>query len=141
MRHDRPSRTAGYMALFRAVETAQASDRRLFQDPYASALLEGPLAMLATLAHWPVIGRAVPAFLDVGWPSTRSSAVVRTRLIDDLVREAIRAGATQLVLLGAGFDSRPYRLQDAGSLAIFEVDHPATQQAKRERLKSGIREV
>jgi methyltransferase (TIGR00027 family) len=62
--------------------------------------------------------------------------VVRTRMIDDLVREAIRAGAQQLILLGAGFDSRAYRLGEAMGITAFEVDHPATQGAKRERLKA-----
>ncbi len=59
-------------------------------------------------------------------------------MIDDLVREAIRVGAQQLILLGAGFDSRPYRLPEANGIAVFEVDHPATQRAKRERLKARL---
>jgi methyltransferase (TIGR00027 family) len=122
------------MALFRAVETAEQPGRRLFEDPYAIALLSGPLKALAQAARWPIIGRLVPAFLDFGWPYTRSSGVVRTRMIDDLVCEAIRAGARQLVLLGAGFDSRAYRLPETNGVAVFEVDQPATQRAKRERL-------
>jgi methyltransferase (TIGR00027 family) len=61
---------------------------------------------------------------------------VRTRLIDDLVTDAICAGARQLVLLGAGFDSRAWRLQKAQKIEVFEVDHPVTQRAKRERLNS-----
>ena len=130
-----PSRTAEYMALFRAVETAEPPGRRLFEDPYAIPLLSGKLQVLAAIARISVIGKLVPAFLDFGWPYTRSSGVVRTRLIDDLVRQAIRAGAQQLVLLGAGFDSRAYRLQEAKGMRTFEVDHPATQRAKRERLK------
>lgn len=123
------------MALFRAVETAQPRDRRLFDDPYAIPLLSGVLKALAKMARLPVAGRLVPALLDFGWPCTRSSGVVRTRMIDDLVCEAVRAGACQLVLLGAGFDSRAYRLPEASGIPVFEVDHPATQNAKRERLK------
>jgi methyltransferase (TIGR00027 family) len=134
MHNARPSRTAEYMALFRAVESAEAPSRRLFEDPYAAALLSGPLKGLAATARLPIIGGLVSAFLDLGWPRTRSSGVVRTRMIDDLVREAIRTGARQVVLLGAGFDSRAYRLPEASGIAVFEVDHPATQRAKRERL-------
>jgi methyltransferase (TIGR00027 family) len=126
------------MALFRAVESAEPPRRRLFEDPYASALLAGPLKALARFARLPVIGRLAPRFLDLGWPHTRSSGVVRTRLIDDLVRQAIHDGARQLVLLGAGFDSRPYRLEEAKEVAVFEVDHPATQRAKRERLTARL---
>jgi methyltransferase (TIGR00027 family) len=122
------------MALFRAVETAEPSARRLFDDPYAARLLTGRLKALAALARVPIAGRAATWFLDIGWPRTRSSAVVRTRWIDDLVREAIRAGTGQLLLLGAGFDSRPYRLPEAAGIPVFEVDHPATQAVKRARL-------
>jgi methyltransferase (TIGR00027 family) len=139
MLNDQPSRTAEYMALFRAVETAEPASRRLFEDPYAIPLLSGKLKALAEVARIPLIGRLVPAFLDFGWPFTRSSGVVRTRWIDDLVREAVHAGAQQLVLLGAGFDSRAYRLSEAKSLRIFEVDHPATQRAKRERLNVSLK--
>ena len=133
---DRPSRTAEYMALFRAVETAEPADRRLFDDPFAAALLTGRLKALAAFASLPAIGRLATYLLDLGWPRTRSSAVVRTRLIDDLVRYAIRSGARQALLLGAGFDSRPYRLEELRGVPLFEVDHPATQRAKRQRLQA-----
>jgi methyltransferase (TIGR00027 family) len=138
MQDELPSRTAEYMALFRAVETAQQSGRRLFEDPYAIPLLSGTLKALAESAGLPIVGKLVPAFLDLGWPCTRSSAVVRTRMIDDIVRDTVRTGAQQLVLLGAGFDSRAYRLQEAKTIPAFEVDHPATQRAKRERLNAGL---
>jgi methyltransferase (TIGR00027 family) len=131
----RPSRTAEYMALFRAVETAADPRRRLFEDPYAAALLTGRLKALAGFAGLPVAGRLANWFLDLGWPCTRSSAVVRTRLIDDLLRQAIRGGARQALLLGAGFDSRPYRLEELRGVPLFEVDHPSTQTAKRQRLQ------
>jgi methyltransferase (TIGR00027 family) len=74
---------------------------------------------------------------------------VRTRLIDDLVAEAVAAGARQLVLLGAGFDNRAYRLPGSSGRGgssgpvVFEVDHPATQATKRRRvpvrLRAGVR--
>jgi len=47
---------------------------------------------------------------------------------------AVNAGATQLVVLGAGLDTLAYRTQLAGRLRIFEIDHPATQAQKREML-------
>jgi methyltransferase (TIGR00027 family) len=138
MHGHQPSRTAEYMALFRAVETAERPPRRLFEDSYAIPLLSGTLKTLAQIAQLPFVGRLVPVVLDFGWPRTRSSGVVRTRFIDDLVREAIRTGAQQLVLLGAGFDSRPYRLEEARGISVFEVDHPATQRTKCERLQDSL---
>lgn len=136
MTSDQPSRTAEYMALFRAVETAEPADRRLFEDPYAAAFLTGRLKALAAFARLPAVGLLATYFLDRGWPRTRSSAVVRTRLIDDLVRQAVHSGARQGMLLGAGFDSRPYRLEELRGVALFEVDHPSTQNAKRQRLQA-----
>lgn len=138
MRSDRPSRTAEYMALFRAVETCQPKPRRLFDDPYAVDFLSGWIQGVARLAAVPVVGRIVPWILDVGWPSTRSSGVVRTRLIDDALEEALDRGIEQLVLLGAGLDSRPYRLLGRRPVRVFEVDHPATQRAKCERLTTSL---
>lgn len=136
MRADRPSRTAEYMALFRAVETCEPSARRLFDDPYAVAFLSGWIRGVARLAAVPVVGRIVRWILDRGWPSTRSSGVVRTRFIDDAVEEVLERGVAQVVLLGAGLDSRPYRLLGDRPVRVFEVDHPATQRRKCARLNA-----
>ena len=134
MKEDHESSTAAYMALFRAVESARPEEGRLFADPLAISLLPTSLRLVADVARLPLIGRAVPAILDLGWPRTRSSGVVRTHLIDTMVQEALANGAAQLVLLGAGYDSRAYRLPLAQSVTVFEVDHPSTQRAKRARL-------
>jgi len=138
MQDGKASRTAQYMAFFRALETQERSERRLFDDPYALALLSGALRTSARLAHWPISGRLVRIVLELGWPYTRSSGVVRTRAIDDYVRRGIRGGARQLVLLGAGFDSRGLRLEEAKKISVLEVDHPATQREKKERLRIHI---
>ncbi|MGO9196399.1 MAG: class I SAM-dependent methyltransferase [Acidimicrobiales bacterium] len=134
MRQGHESNTAAYMALFRAVESGGPYDPRLFEDPLAIKLLPRSLRAVAGIARIPLVGRAVPALLDIGWPLTRSSGVVRTRLIDEMVVDAIGGGATQMVILGAGLDSRAYRLAEAQRVTVFEVDHPATQRAKRARL-------
>ena len=55
-------------------------------------------------------------------------------LVDDLVTTALDAGAHQLVLLGAGYDTRGLRLTSAAASSVFEVDHPATQAHKRAAL-------
>jgi methyltransferase (TIGR00027 family) len=134
MKEGHETSTAAYMALFRAVESARPEESRLFTDPLATSLLPTSLRLVTYAAKLPVIGRAVPAMLDLGWPRTRSSGAVRTRLIDSMVQEALGDGAAQLVLLGAGYDSRAYRLPLARGVTAFEVDHPSTQRAKRARL-------
>ena len=138
MQDGKASKTAQYMAFFRALETQLRPNRRLFDDPYALALLSGRLRAFARLASIPIVGNLVHSILELGWPYTRSSGVVRTRAIDDMVRQAIGGGARQLVLLGAGFDSRGLRLEEAKTTVVFEVDHPATQTEKKRRLQACI---
>jgi len=62
--------------------------------------------------------------------------LVRTRYVDECMQRALAAGANQVVILGAGFDTRAYRF--AGQLKdkkIFEVDYQSTQEIKKRRLK------
>jgi methyltransferase (TIGR00027 family) len=66
----------------------------------------------------------------IGGPGPRPSAVARTRLIDDVVSE-VGPTVRQVVILGAGFDTRAHRLAALAGVPVFEVDHPATQAAKR----------
>jgi len=58
---------------------------------------------------------------------------VRTRFFDDAVLRAIADGVRQIVVLGAGYDARALRFRAPG-VTFFEVDYPATQADKRERL-------
>src|SRR5690349_1414281 len=59
---------------------------------------------------------------------------LRTAAIDTAVRDAIAAGAKQLVILGAGYDGRAWRMPELAGVKVFEVDHPATQGFKRAHL-------
>lgn len=64
----------------------------------------------------------------------RAFIAVRSRLAEDCLEEAMRRGVRQYMLLGAGLDTFAYRASGVG-LRVFEVDHPATQAWKRERLR------
>lgn len=133
MLQHQPSRTAEYMAMFRASEHAKGAGRRVFDDPLASALLPGILRLPARLLAAGAVGVMLARYIDRRWPGARTSGIARTRLIDDWIGESI-AHVGQLVLLGAGFDTRAWRLTDLDAVRVFEVDHPATAQVKRERL-------
>ena len=65
----------------------------------------------------------------------RAFLVARSRYAEDRLKEAVAAGVSQYVLLGAGLDTFAYRNPHT-QLRVFEVDHPATQQWKRELLAS-----
>jgi methyltransferase (TIGR00027 family) len=126
------------MALFRALEDARPRGARLFADPYARAFLRAPLKLVVSLAKIPGLLGPVRSFIDRRWPGTLSSGVARTRFIDDRVCAALSDGVEQLVLLGAGFDSRPYRLGGCERITVFEVDHPATL-ARRQQVLASLR--
>jgi len=60
----------------------------------------------------------------------------RTKYIDGVLLSELAAGAAQVVLLGAGFDSRAYRFaSDLKDVGVFEVDHPATSAVKQRRVR------
>ena len=134
MQADQSSRTAEYMALFRALEGRLPAERRLFVDPLARDFLSPGLRLAVDLARIPGVAQLVCRFVDDRWPGTRTSAAARTRLIDERVVAAVADGAQQVVLLGAGFDARAIRLAALARCTVFEVDHPATQARKRRLL-------
>lgn len=136
MRAGRASRTAGHNALFRALEAARPAGDRVVDDPLAGAFLPPGLGAVAWVARARPGRAAVVAVIDRRWPGVRTSLVARTHLIDDTVATVLPE-VGQVVVLGAGFDTRPYRLPElAGPAAVpvFEVDHPDTQRRKLQRL-------
>jgi methyltransferase (TIGR00027 family) len=129
-----PSKTAEYVAMFRAVESARSERDRLFSDPFAACFLSGRLAFGARVAGVPGGQGLITSYIDRNWPGSRPSAVIRTKLIDDAVTAAIEAGAEQLAILGAGYDTRGIRLPAAAAIPVFELDQPPTQERKKARL-------
>ncbi len=127
---DRASFTAETVALMRALETHRGAGRRLFVDPYAEPFTRGRLRLLARWSRLPVVGPAAAWVYDrFAGRGPRPSAVARTLFIDDEVTERAPV-VDQLVLLGAGFDTRAHRLRAVEGLTTYEVDHPATQARK-----------
>jgi len=138
MREGEASRTAAYMALFRALESTLPAGRRLFQDPFAYAFLPSRLRSVVNLSRIPLAGALVRAYIDRRWPGARTSAVARTKFIDDATEAALRSGVMQVVILGAGFDSRAYRIPGVARAVAFEVDHPFTSARKRRGIETAL---
>jgi methyltransferase (TIGR00027 family) len=134
MREGHASRTAEHNALFRALEMLLPESRRLCEDPLAQGFLTWPLQLVPLVARLPGLHAFPRWFIDKRWPGARASVVARTRLIDDTIAASLGEGFAQFVLLGAGFDSRAYRMAGLRDVTVFEVDHPATQASKRARL-------
>ena len=131
---NRASVTAEYMALFRAIESTRPEESRLFADPFAARFLHGWRKWALGIAHTHAGRRLVERILDSQYPGSRATGIARTKWIDDEVTQALET-CTQLVLLGAGFDSRPYRLPAVKRARTFEIDYPETSAAKQAGLR------
>ena len=130
MKAERPSRTAHFVALGRALADAGLSHVPGFRDPTAHVFLneKGKRSFAKTQ------NAAREGKRSMGFEMAMVMAdmmALRTVAIDQAVRDAIAAGAKQLVILGAGYDGRAWRLPELAGVKVFEVDHPATQGDKR----------
>jgi methyltransferase (TIGR00027 family) len=121
MKPNEPSRTALMIARQRAAH--QMLDRgSILHDPFALKILgedEKDVLQFATKNPLASIGRLFTA--------------ARSRIAEDALSKAVERGVRQSVILGAGLDTFALRNPHA-RLEIYEVDHPATQAGKRERL-------
>jgi methyltransferase (TIGR00027 family) len=123
----RPSITAEAVTMARAVEHLKPADERVVDDPYAHVFLSR--ASRAALAAWSgsLTGRALRR-LGV---SGTTYVPLRHRFIDDHLSAALDAGVEQVVLLGAGYDTRAYRFADQlDGRPVYEVDLAAISRSK-----------
>lgn len=126
------SRTAMVVALWRARESQRSVASRLFEDDLAQGFLDRRLRVALRVSRVPLVGSLVPwSLLDGHWIGSRGTVAVRTRYIDDALTSALRSGVEQVVILGARFDSRAYRIPGISRIRVFEVDHPLTQAEKQ----------
>lgn len=124
-----PSRTALGAAAYRAAH--QILDRPVvFADPLAIAILGDDGDGAAALA------RQLDPDEAQSWRRMRAFIAARSRLTEEALGEATASGVDQFVVLGAGLDTFAYRNPYSPRLAVFEVDHPATQAFKRAQLKA-----
>lgn len=123
--------------MYRAMESSRPESQRLFFDPLALKCTSGSRRLLSRLGSVPLTRTAVCLFVDTLWPGARLSAAARTRFIDDVIR-AQAASSEQLVLLGAGYDCRAFRMPELRGLSVIEVDHGSVQEAKAKRTRDSV---
>ncbi len=122
METGRPSRTAFAAAAHRAVHQVLGR-ASIFQDPLAVKILGADADRVMEEAR-----------KDDSKKGMRMFIALRTRIAEDALAAAVEDGTRQLVVLGAGLDTFAYRSPYGDRLKVFEVDYPATQAWKRERL-------
>jgi len=133
-----PSATAEVIALYRAVESLRPEDERICYDPYAVHFIERPdyLKLLELLSSDLQKAMAIMQEGERLYPGVHNTILARVRYFDDFVRTSVSEGIEQIVILGAGYDSRAYRIEELKKrVKIFEVDHPATQRVKMEKIE------
>jgi methyltransferase (TIGR00027 family) len=113
------SDTAFWVGIYRAQESGRQD--ALFKDPFAALL---------TAEKGQDIVDHVSGSRYVSW-----TVVIRTRVIDEMINSLLLEGVDTIINLGAGLDTRPYRLALPVSLRWIEVDYPHLIEFKEEKLK------
>ncbi len=132
MKEKQSSITAPGIAVARAIESEKPEGVRICNDPFAARFLN------------PWFYRFMRLFIDTGYAERTGAGVLgflvaRCRYMDDLLQEMMGHGLQQLVILGAGYDSRAYRFEQLRQgVKVFEVDYPATQQDKIKKVKAAL---
>ncbi len=114
------SDTSAWVAHYRAIESERPDS--LFKDPFARILVGDRSLRVGKMqseaskwAHWTV--------------------VMRTYIIDQMIKDLISKGVTTFLNLGAGLDSRPYRMNLPAEVQWIEVDFPHIIEHKRVQLE------
>lgn len=123
--------TALAVAAGRAIESARPD--ALMTDPYASRLVAAaqPPVTIPYSKDDPDGAKAQEEL----WSATSQYMGLRSRVFDDYFMEAAAEGVTQVVILAAGLDTRPFRLKWPAGTVCFELDQPAVLDFKLRTLK------
>jgi methyltransferase (TIGR00027 family) len=118
----------------RAIEVYRPERERIYDARFDYALLPAFWRWLML----PGVRHGLSALLERTGMGTPGMLWCRTRFIDDALANALEAGVQQVVCLGAGFDTRAYRLPGVERTRFFELDLPEPQSLKREHLQKRI---
>lgn len=130
-----PRRGAGPSRTAEAIAAARAVGLRGLHDPVAPAVLSDGRRRLVQALHRTIVasptGEVVVNTLTAG---LAGHAALRMHAVDRVVCDAVAAGTRQVVVVGAGYDTRAWRLDELAGSQVVEIDRPATQAVKQRRL-------
>lgn len=130
---ENPSKMAEGIAMQRFGESKKPEDERICYDPYAVHFISSKIIEFGM--KYPEEAKAAIENTERLFPGLSNSIMARVRYFDDFVKRSIEEGLEQLVILGAGYDTRAYRIKELENVKVFEIDHPNTQSFKIEKLK------
>lgn len=120
---DGVAKTSLLVAAMRAVESRRSeTEGRLFEDPFAETL--------AGDEGFSLLNKAIAASGD------QPAIAIRTKFIDDKVNEALATGIRQIVILAAGMDARPFRMDFPKDTSVYELDRKEVLAYKQNKLKN-----
>lgn len=122
-------------AALRAAESYYPDDERLFNDEAAFHLMPPLWKLFLKLMKFAPLREMIFSKRDKETPGVIGNLLYRTKYIDDILRDNLEE-MEQLLILGAGFDTRALRIEGIERLKVFEVDHPQTIFKKKKGLKN-----
>ncbi|MCH5586116.1 class I SAM-dependent methyltransferase [Shimazuella sp. AN120528] len=131
MKSEKSSITAVGIALMRAIESSKPENERICFDPFARSFVNN---ITYLFSKWMISSGLYEKFSH----GALAFVTARERYIDDFLKKCLLQDFDQIVILGAGFDTRAYRIDGIEKTQVFEVDHPATQKVKLQKLKNII---
>ena len=129
---ENPSKMAEGIAMQRFGESLKPENGRICYDPYAVHFIS-PEIIKFGMEH-PKEAKAKVEQVEKLFPGLSSSIMARVRYFDDFTKKSTAEGIEQLVVLGAGYDTRAYRIEELKDIKVFEVDHPNTQSFKIQKI-------
>jgi len=142
MRKDTPSKTARKVALNIVTLGAKPGMDKVLPAGIVETttkLLLASGAVGATAVRWSRSARMVSVYEAFDWmmPGQFEAFGHRKAFCEHQVREGIGGGATQVLVLGAGYDTMGWRLApEFADVNFFEIDHPATARLKAEGIEA-----
>lgn len=142
MKADKPSTTSMMVALGSYCVAQEMANGTI--DPRVSIMLREilkgapqPFAFLAQMSRLRAVRRGLEKLMNLVIPGMFTHYVARKIFIEQKVRDAIAGGCKQIVVIGGGLDTLALRINlDFPELRVFELDHPATQNLKKQCIKS-----
>ena len=128
-------------AVMRAMENLLPENKRLFEDPYSEKLLSPFWKFWVILMRSPKILDFLVKMREKSSPGIIGGIICRTRYIDDVLNNAIKEGVGTVVNLGAGMDTRAFRISGIENIQYFELDFPELQKVKRSYIDKKIGEL
>lgn len=135
------ARSADGTMIFPALEMHLHPAQRIINDRFAIGMLAPGVRLTVHALRWPVLRSWFARSMERQMPGLWGGMVARKRYADDRVTDALRAGIDQVVLLGAGFDTRAFRLVAPANARAFEVDLPANIARKKAVLRRRLGHV